>query len=225
MAGLTSIITPVTDFIGITDSKSGKRAKNAMDTGMANANIQLDADLESPLAQLEQASSGRDFGQNLDKYNTAMGDALGLTRGAEGIYAGQQDAGDAANVRNYLNPMMDDILSRTGQIVQGGAGASLQSSATNKDMSSAIAQRSGDLWQQAFSNAMSDASNNMNVARGLGQGGMQESTLAGQTLAANNQPMEDLLSLQNDRAMQRYAANTGMTQADMALAGQKNTIL
>ena len=72
---------------------------------------------------------------------------------------------------------------------------------------------------------MADANNNLNVAKSIGQGGMQEATLAGQTLTANNQPMEDLLSLQNDRAMQRYAANTGMTQADITMQGQKQTLL
>ena len=49
--------------------------------------------------------------------------------------------------------------------------------------------------------------------------------MAGQQLTADNQPVQDLLNLQNDRAMQRYAANTGMTQADMQLAGQKHTLL
>ena len=35
--------------------------------------------------------------------------------------------------------------------------------------------------------------------------------------------MEDMLSLTNDRAMQKYAANTGMTQANMQLQGQRDT--
>lgn len=225
MASLTSIINPITDALGITDSQASGRAHKAMTEGQARASQQLDADLASSFDALQKASMGRDFGQNLDQYNDAMSGAVGNTKVAEDISYGQQDAGNAGNVRNYLNPMMDEMLSRTGQVVQGGAGASLQSSATNKDMSNAVAQQAGNLWNQAFSNAMADANNNLNVAKSIGQGGMQEATLAGQALEANNQPMEDLLSLQNDRAMQRYAANTGMTQADITMQGQKQTLL
>jgi hypothetical protein len=81
------------------------------------------------------------------------------------------------------------------------------------------------LWQQAFQNALGDAQNNLNVSQNIGQSGAQTASLAGQQLTAENQPMEDLLTLQNDRAMQRYAANTGMTMSDMALQGQKRTLL
>jgi hypothetical protein len=54
---------------------------------------------------------------------------------------------------------------------------------------------------------------------------MQGAALAGQELDQVNKPMEDYLNLKNDLAMQRYAANTGMTQANMQLAGTPNTIL
>lgn len=225
MASLTDIVNPITDALGITDSKSGQRAHNAMTQGQQQANQQLDSDLSGAFEALQRASAGRDFGQNLDKYGSQMGIAMGDTARAGAIAGDQLNAGGAANVRNYLNPMMDEMLARTNQAMQGNAGSALQSSATNKEIGSAVSQKAGDLWNTAFSQAMGDAQNNLNTAQTIGQTGSQTASLAGQQLAANNQPFEDLLSLQNDRAMQRYAANTGMTQADMALAGQKNTIL
>ena len=225
MASLTDIVNPITDALGITDSQSGKRAHNAMVEGQQQANQQLDSDLSGSFEALQRASAGRDFGQNLDKYGTQMDTAMGDTARAGAIAGDQLNAGGANNVRNYLNPMMDEMLARTNQAMQGNAGAGLQSSATNKEISNAVSQKAGDLWNTAFSQAMSDAQNNLNTAQTIGQTGSQTASLAGQQLDANNQPFEDLLSLQNDRAMQRYAANTGMTQADMTLAGQKNTIL
>lgn len=225
MASLTDIVNPITDALGITDSQSGKRAHNAMVEGQQQANKQLDSDLSGSFEALQRASAGRDFGQNLDKYGTQMDTAMGDTARAGAIAGDQLNAGGANNVRNYLNPMMDEMLARTNQAMQGNAGAGLQSSATNKEISNAVSQKAGDLWNTAFSQAMSDAQNNLNTAQTIGQTGSQTASLAGQQLTANNQPFEDLLSLQNDRAMQRYAANTGMTQADMTLAGQKNTIL
>lgn len=225
MASLTDIVNPITDALGITDSQSGKRAHNAMVQGQQQANQQLDSDLSSAFEALQRASAGRDFGQNLDKYGSQMDTAMGDTARAGAIAGDQLNAGGAGNVRNYLNPMMDEMLARTNQAMQGNAGSALQSSATNKEIGSAVSQKAGDLWNTAFNQAMSDAQNNLNTAQTIGQTGSQTASLAGQQLNLNNQPFEDLLSLTNDRAMQRYAANTGMTQADMTLAGQKNTIL
>jgi hypothetical protein len=196
-----------------------------MVSGQQNADARLDSDLASSLEELRRASAGRDFGSNLDQYGNRMDSAFGNTERAGLIASDQMNAGDSSNVRNYLNPMMDEMLARTNQAMQGNAGASLQSSATNKNISNAVAQKAGDLWNTAFNQALGDAQNNLNVASNVGQSAAQTGSLAGQQLTANNAPMEDLLTLQNDRAMQRYAANTGMTQADMALAGQKNTIL
>jgi hypothetical protein len=225
MASLTDIVNPITDALGITDSQSGKRAHNAMVQGQQQANQQLDSDLSGAFEALQRASAGRDFGQNLGTYGSQMDTAMGDTARAGAIAGDQLHAGGASNVRNYLNPMMDEMLARTNQAMQGNAGSALQSSATNKEISGAVSQKAGDLWNTAFNQAMGDAQNNLNTAQTIGQTGSQTASLAGQQLVANNQPFEDLLSLQNDRAMQRYAANTGMTQADMTLAGQKNTIL
>lgn len=221
MSKITNFFHDITDALGITDSKAGQRAYDAMVKGQGDANSQLDTDLQSSFGELGRAATGRDFGTNLDRFGTSMGEAAGTNQMARDIALGQQNAG--SRTEDYLNPMMDQILARTNQAMQGNAGAALQSSATTKNIANAVSQRAGDLWQQAFNDAISDANTNLGVASSLGQSAGSQAGLAGQMLAAENQPMEDMLSLANDRAMQRYAANTGMTQANMQLQGQRDT--
>jgi hypothetical protein len=64
---------------------------------------------------LEQAGVGRSLGQNLDAYDTSMGTAQDMTQRAGGIALGQENAGSASDVFGNLNPMMDEMLSRTKQ--------------------------------------------------------------------------------------------------------------
>ena len=225
MASLVKGMQYLTDALGATDSKAASRAHSAMESGQEEANQQLGTDLSGSLSALADAYLGRSLAQNLDDYDTQMAQAQDATSQAGQIALGQQNAGSAGNVESYLNPMMDQMLARTSQAMQGNAGSALQSSATNKDISSAVSNQAGQLWQSAFNNAMSDAQNNLNVATNYGQSAGQTANLADQQLTADNQPMEDYLSLNNDVAMQRYAANTGLTQADMTLAGQKQTLL
>lgn len=221
MSKITNFFNDITDALGLTDSEAGQRAYDAMVEGQGGANSQLDTDLKSSFGELGRASTGRDLGTNLDRFGTSMGEATGANQMARDIALGQKDAG--SRTEDYLNPMMGQILARTNQAMQGNAGATLQSSATNKNIANAVSQRAGDLWQQAFNDAIADANANLGVASSLGQSAGTQAGLAGQTLAAENQPMEDMLSLTNDRAMQRYAANTGMTQANMQLQGQRDT--
>lgn len=232
MAKLTEIASPltgignsVTDLLGITDTQAPERAHRRMVSGQSAADEQLDKDLELSFRELSEASRGRDFGTNLGNYNETMAGAIEGTGRAGQIAQDQLDAGNPNNVDKYYNPMADAMLSRTAQAVQGSAGSSLQSSATTKNMSDAVARQAGQLWQDSFNNALADANNNMNVATTVGRAANQEAGLGAQSLDANNQPLTDMLTLANDRAMQRYAAKTGMTMADMELAGQQNTIL
>lgn len=221
----TKIINKTLDPLNlITDPESAQRAHDAMEEGQNKADSRLDSDLAGSLNALATASQGRDLGTNLTAYDKLMGSAQKNTTKAGNIALGQQNAG-IENVNDYMNPKMQQMLDRTMQTMQGGAGAALQSSATNKDISAAVANQAGNLWQQAFQNSLNDAQNNLSVASSLGQSAGQSANMAGQQLEASNQPITDLLNLQNDRAMQRYAANTGMTQADMQLAGQKRTLL
>lgn len=222
--GWVKAVNSVNDALGLTDTEAADRAHEAMEEGQKKADSKLDSDLAGSLNALATAAKGRDLGTNLTAYDKLMAGAQKNTSKAGNIALGQQNAG-IKNVNQHMNPQMQQMLDRTMQTMQGGAGAALQSSATNKDISTAVANQAGNIWQQAFQNSLNDAQNNLNVASSLGQSAGQSANMAGQQLTADNQPVQDLLNLQNDRAMQRYAANTGMTQVDMQLAGQKHTLL
>lgn len=211
-------------MLGITDPDKGKRSMGAMASGQEDANRQLDADTAAQLGMLEQAGVGRSLGQNLDAYDTSMGTAQDMTQRAGGIALGQENAGSASDVFGNLNPMMDEMLSRTKQQMQGTAGDALQSSATSRGTAQAVAGKAGDLWQQAFQNTMDRAQNNLNVASNYGQAAGQTANLAGTQLNADNAPMEDWLNLKNDVAMQRYAGNVGLTEAQGAAAGADKSL-
>jgi len=207
------------------DPYKSDRATAAAHAGQQNANTQLDADTAQQFGMLNDAMTGRSLGQNLNAYSTSMDAAQGKTNQAGDLAWQQQNAGRSDNVQSYMNPKMDMMLNQTLQKVQGGAGSALQSSAATKAGANAVAAKAGDLWQQAFNNAMGDAQNNLNVATNYGQSAAQNANLAGQTLAANNQPAEDYLSLKNDLAMQRYAGNIGLTQMDATNAAKDQSLL
>jgi hypothetical protein len=213
------ILGNVGGYLGITDPNKGKRAIDAMSAGQRDASQQLDDDIAAQLGMLQEAGVGRSLGQNLDAYDTTMGGAQDMTQTAAGLALGQADAGSASDVFGNLNPMMDQILSKTKQQMQGTAGDALQSSAANRGTAQAVAGKAGDLWQQAFSNTMNRAQNNLNVAQNYGQAAGQTANLGAQQLNADNAPMEDWLNLKNDVAMQRYAGNVGLTEAQGAAAG------
>lgn len=207
------------------DPYKSDRATAAAHAGQQNANTQLDVDTAQQFGMLSDAMAGRSLGQNLNAYNTSMDAAQGKTNQAGDLAWQQQNAGRSDNVQSYMNPQMEMMLNQTLQKVQGGAGSALQSSAATKAGANAVATKAGDLWQQAFNNAMGDAQNNLNVATNYGQSAAQNANLAGQTLAANNQPAEDYLSLKNDLAMQRYAGNVGLTQMDATNAAKDQSII
>ena len=211
--------------LGITDPDKGARSLKELQSGQEDANSQLDTDTAAQFGMLEQAGAGRSLGQNLDAYDTSMANAQGMTQRAGDLAMGQANAGSADQVEQNLNPEMERILGETMQKVQGGAGAALQSGAATRTAAGAVADKAGDLWQQAFNNTMNRAQNNLNVASNYGQAAGQSANMAGQQLAADNAPMEDWLNLKNDVAMQRYAGNVGLTQAAGQAAGQDKSLL
>ena len=211
--------------LGITDPNKGARSLKELQAGQEGANSQLDTDTAAQFGMLEQAGAGRSLGQNLDAYDTSMANAQGMTQRAGDLAMGQANAGSADQVEQNLNPEMERILGETMQKVQGGAGAALQSSAATRTAAGAVADKAGDLWQQAFNNTMNRAQNNLNVSSNYGQAAGQSANMANQQLAADNAPMEDWLNLKNDVAMQRYAGNVGLTQAAGQAAGQDKSLL
>ena len=211
--------------LGITDPGKGARSLAELREGQQKANSQLDDDTAAQFQMLQEAGVGRSLGQNLDAYDNNMNAARGMTQQATDLASQQANAGSADQVQENLNPEMQHILDQTMQRGQGGAGAALQSGATARAGANAVANKAGDLWQQAFQNTMGRAQNNLNVSQNLGQGASQMANFAGQQLTADNAPMEDWLQLKNDVAMQRYAGNVGMTQAAGQAAGTDKSLL
>lgn len=211
--------------IGLTDPYKAQRSLNEMKSGQANASAQLDADTAGAMGLLRDASQGRSLTENLNAYDQNMGQARSQLSNANDLTLAQQNAGSSENVQGYLNPQMDMMLSNTMQRMQGSAGAGLQSSAANKNTANAVAQQAGNLWQQAYQNAMGDAQNNLNVANASGQNALQGANLAQAQLDNSNQPITDYLSLANDKAMQRYAGNIGITQAAGTAAGGDQSLI
>lgn len=222
---MMNLLGNVGGMLGITDPNKGNRSLAAIKKGQAAANNQLDADTNEQFGMLSDAMNGRSMGANLNAFDQSVADAQNKTNMAGTLAEQQANAGRSDNVQSYVNPQMEMMLNQTLQKVQGGAGSALQSSAATKAGANAVATKAGDLWQQAFSNAIGDSQNNLNVANSVQGNAMQNAKLAGTQLQADNAPAEDYLQLANDRAMQRYAGNIALTQAQAQEAGRDQSML
>lgn len=222
---MMNLLGNVGGMLGITDPNKGNRSLAAIKKGQAAANNQLDADTNEQFGMLSDAMNGRSMGANLNTFDQSVADAQNKTNRAGTLAEQQANAGRSDNVQSYVNPKMEMMLNQTLQKVQGGAGSALQSSAATKAGANAVATKAGDLWQQAFSNAIGDSQNNLNVANSIQGNAMQNANLSGMQLKADNAPAEDYLQLANDRAMQRYAGNIALTQAQAQEAGRDQSML
>lgn len=222
---MMNLLGNIGGMLGITDPNKGNRSLAAIKKGQAAANNQLDADTTEQFGMLSDAMNGRSMGANLNAFDQSVADAQNKTNVAGTLAEHQANAGRSDNVQSYVNPQMEMMLNQTLQKVQGGAGSALQSSAATKAGANAVATKAGDLWQQAFSNAIGDSQNNLNVANSVQGNAMQNANLAGMQLQADNAPAEDYLQLANDRAMQRYAGNIALTQAQAQEAGRDQSML
>ena len=222
---MMNLLGNIGGMLGITDPNKGNRSLAAIKKGQAAANNQLDADTNEQFGMLSDAMNGRSMGANLNAFDQSVADAKNKTNMAGTLAEQQANAGRSDNVQSYVNPQMEMMLNQTLQKVQGGAGSALQSSAATKAGANAVATKAGDLWQQAFSNAIGDSQNNLNVANSVQGNAMQNAKLAGTQLQADNAPAEDYLQLANDRAMQRYAGNIALTQAQAQEAGRDQSML
>ena len=220
-----NLLGNVGGMLGISDPNKGNRSLAAIKKGQAAANNQLDADTTEQFGMLSDAMNGRSMGANLNAFDQSLADAQNKTNTAGTLAEQQANAGRSDNVQSYVNPQMEMMLNQTLQKMQGGAGSALQSSAATKAGANAVATKAGDLWEQAFRNAMGDSQNNLNVANSVQGNAMQNANLAGMQLQADNAPAEDYLQLANDRAMQRYAGNIALTQAQAQEAGRDQSML
>ena len=218
-------VTWVTDTLGLTDSEAPERAADAAQEGMSSANQQLYRDMQPGLQSLWQGVMGRGLGQNLDRFDTSMHGAMDTTQQTADNAQQEMNAGSAGNVQNYMNPKMDEILRGTSQAMQGGAGAALQSSATNRNIADAVGRQAGQMWDTAFGQALGDSTHNLQANQQIGQSANQQAGIAQSQISADNDPIMNWINLNNDFAMQKYAGNTGITQANVQAQGQSRAIL
>lgn len=223
--GIKNGVTWATDTLGITDSKAPERAAAAAQEGMDYANQQLYSGMQPGLNALWQGVMGHGLGQNLDQFDSTMQGALDTTQQVGQNAQQEMNAGSAGNVQNYLNPKMDEMLRGTSQAMQGSAGSALQSSATNKNIADAVGKQAGQMWDTAFSQALGDSTHNLQANQQIGQSANQQAGLAQSQLQADNDPIMNWINLNNDLAMQRYAGNTGITQANVQAQGQSRALL
>lgn len=213
------ITSGITDAAGLTDSGAADRAADAAASGISTANSQYDTDLDSltgengmfTTAQTRADGSSRDLGSNMDAYDTSMNSSNDLLNST-------QDAGSASNVESYLNPNMDNMLAKTQQNVQGGAGAALQSSATTREAADQVSNQAGKMWDTAYNQAQTDAGNNQTVANTM-------ATNANSQLQNDNTAALNWAGLEADKATQKYAGQVGVTEAEVGAAGERDTIL
>lgn len=224
--GPSGWITGLTDMLGVTDSHAPGRAAAAAQEGMDDANMQLDWNLQPTMDTLNEAiANGRGLDQNLNTYDSRMNSAVEGTQQAGQNALAEMDAGNPGNVSGYLNPKMDEMLRGTSQAMAGRAGSTLQSSATNRNIADAVSKQAGSMWDTAFSQALGDSSHNLQANSQFGQSNNQLAGMAGQQLQMDNDPILSWMNLNNDKAMQKYGAATGVTQANVAAAGTPNTWL
>ena len=223
--GPSGWITGFTDAIGLTDSHAAGRAADAAKGGMESSNQQLYNDMQPGLNALWGAVGGHGLEQNLGRFDSAMQGAMDTTQQTAANAQQEMNAGSSGNVQNYLNPKMDEILRGTSQAMQGGAGAALQSSATNKNIADAVGRQAGQMWDTAFNQALGDSTHNLQANQQIGQSANQQAGLAQSQLQADNDPIMNWINLNNDLAVQKYAGNTGITQAATQAAGQSRAIL
>ena len=198
-AGLDKVrggISDFTDAIGLTDTKAPERGLTALETRTDAAGQRLDTDMQPVFNMYEDAASGRAMGDVLDQYQSQM--------------MGTENAASAGNVRNFFNPMYDQALADAANQALAGAGSSLQSSAANNAVGTAVSNKAANMWNTAFQNAMADAGNKQGIYQ--------------QTAQMNLMPSMNWAQLQSDVAGTRYTRGMDLAQAAGQTAGLNNSI-
>ena len=198
-AGLDKVrggISDFTDAIGLTDTKAPERGLTALETRTDAAGQRLDTDMQPVFNMYEDAASGRAMGDVLDQYQSQM--------------MGTENAASADNVRNFFNPMYDQALADAANQALAGAGSSLQSSAANNAVGTAVSNKAANMWNTAFQNAMADAGNKQGIYQ--------------QTAQMNLMPSMNWAQLQSDVAGTRYTRGMDLAQAAGQTAGLNNSI-
>lgn len=189
------IITGVTDAFGLTDTQAGQRGLSALSERADQANATLNTRMQPVFDMYGQAMQGREMGDVLDTYRDKM--------------MGTEGAASAENVQQFMNPMYNRAIEGAANQALAGAGASLQSSAANRAVTDAVADKSTEMWQTAFNNALKDAQNRQGIYGGVLQSDIMPSTSWGQ--------------LTSDLAGTEYTKNMDVAQAAGQVGGQNQS--
>lgn len=190
--GLGKIIGGITDSLGLTDTGAQQRGLDELKSGMGSANADLDKQMQGVFDMYGSAMAGRQMGDVLNQYRDSM--------------KGTEDAGGAANVEQFMNPMYGRAMDNAANQALAGAGSSALSTAGANAVSTGVGNTAQSMWQQAFNNAMVDAQNKQGV-----YGAIKQSDIM---------PSLNWAQLTSDVAGSKYDAATGLTNSAARTAGQ-----
>lgn len=142
-------IGSMTDMYGLTDTGAQARGLEALNSGMRNANANLDINISPVMAMYQKAMQGRDMGDVLNQYRNNM--------------AGEVDAGTPDRVKEFLNPMYGRAVANATDSALAGAGSSALSTAGNNAVAKGVSDTVGNMWNQAYDQSMGNSQNNQGI--------------------------------------------------------------
>lgn len=142
-------IGSMTDMYGLTDTGAQARGLEALNSGMRNANANLDVNISPVMAMYQKAMQGRDMGDVLDQYRNNM--------------SGEVDAGTSDRVKEFLNPMYGRAVANATDSALAGAGSSALSTAGNNAVAQGVSNTVGNMWNQAYDQSMGNSQNNQGI--------------------------------------------------------------
>lgn len=189
---MTDWIGSITDAFGITDTGAQQRGLEQLNTGMQAANANLDANISPVMAMYQKAMRGRDMGTVLDQYRNNM--------------AGEVDAGTSDRVKEFLNPMYGRAVANATDSALAGAGSSALSTAGNNAVAKGVGDTVGNMWNQAYNQALGNSQNNQGIYS--------------QTTQSDLMPSLSWSQFTSDIAGSKYDADVAAANAAAKTAGQ-----
>ena len=185
-------IGSITDALGFTDTGAQERGLEALNSGMRNANANLDINISPVMAMYQKAMQGRDMGDVLDQYRNNM--------------AGEVDAGTSDRVKEFLNPMYGRAVANATDSALAGAGSSALSTAGNNAVAQGVSNTVGNMWNQAYDQSMGNSQNNQGIYS--------------QTMQSDLMPSLSWSQFTSDIAGSKYDADVAAANAAAKTAGQ-----
>ena len=231
------------DFLndtGVIDSKAADRQAKTMNKGIDTANANMESGLAPVYENIQSAQDTRRYDENgnliggrdrswgtlLDDYDS-YSDAT--RQGAFNTMDRNREQANAAmgegNIQNFMNPYADRMANKAGQAVAGKAGAALQSSATNRDIADAVADKYESAWKEATNTANQDFANKFGANK-FDMAGLQQNLNAkNNQMSWDMQPTETYNDLKGTETTQRYNADVAKATGAAEAAGKPRTLL